>query len=180
RSGGGRHCRSAPGLGINLRGCPEVCEGQAEAPGTTAGAGESAGIDGAFFRRSAAGSGVGAGFIQKFGVSDPLAAFGAVSPLQGGDYICHKARVSLPLVRGRRERSERGGRSSELLCKARLSDEILRPAHILPRVFISRKRQNLLSARSEIHIARDDGKDFLARHRREQSWRDNVNTRKPE
>jgi hypothetical protein len=27
---------------------------------------------------------VGAGFIQKFGVSDPLAAFGGVSPLQGG------------------------------------------------------------------------------------------------
>ena len=48
---------------------------------------------------------------------DPLAAFGGVSPLQGGDYICHKARVSLPLVRGRRERSERGGRSAELLCK---------------------------------------------------------------
>ena len=45
---------------------------------------------------------------------DPLAAFGGVSPLQGGDYICHKARVSFPLVRGRRERSERGGRSTEL------------------------------------------------------------------
>ena len=42
------------------------------------------------------------GFAQKVRSSDPLAA------LQGGDHICHKARVSLPLVRGRRERSERG------------------------------------------------------------------------
>ena len=48
------------------------------------------------------------GFAQKVRSSDPLAA------LQGGDHICHKARVSLPLVRGRRERSERGGRSTEL------------------------------------------------------------------
>ena len=41
------------------------------------------------------------GLAQKVGLSDPLAAFGGVSSLQGGDYVCHKARSSLPLARER-------------------------------------------------------------------------------
>jgi hypothetical protein len=55
---------------------------------------------------------------QEVGVSEPLAAFGGVSPLQGGDYVSHKARVSLLIVRGRRERSERGVTPADFLCKA--------------------------------------------------------------
>jgi len=43
---------------------------------------------------------------------------GGVSPLQGGDYVSHKTRLSLPLVRGRRERSERGGRSRRLFVQS--------------------------------------------------------------
>src|SRR5262249_61381295 len=43
---------------------------------------------------------------NKVGVSDPRAACGTPPPFQGRDY------VKLPVVRGRRERSELGGRSS--------------------------------------------------------------------
>src|SRR5262245_54000405 len=42
---------------------------------------------------------------------DPLAAFGGGSPSRGGDYVLITQGISLPLVRWRRERSERGGRS---------------------------------------------------------------------
>src|SRR5262245_53293818 len=44
-------------------------------------------------------------------VSDPLGAFGAVSPSRGGEKLPQNAAPNLPLLRGRRERSEQGGRS---------------------------------------------------------------------
>ena len=47
---------------------------------------------------------------QKWRVSDPLARFARVSPSRGGDLRLQRESLILPLrVRGRRERSERGG-----------------------------------------------------------------------
>src|SRR5262245_42857670 len=45
----------------------------------------------------------------------PPAAFGGSPPHGGGELSSHVAAVNLPLVRGRRERSERGGRSHTIL-----------------------------------------------------------------
>ena len=53
-------------------------------------------------------------FASKVSVSDPLGAFGAVSPLQRGRISPAEAKSLSPSVRGRRERSERGGRSHRI------------------------------------------------------------------